>query len=271
MRGCDVVVHLAWIVGSMRDAAARRAVDLGGTEHVLQAMQRSGARRLVFASSVTAYGSTPEHPQPYVEDDPLVSNQPSAYASHKAEAEQMIAAAPVEAVLPRAAVVVGRKVDNSVRTVFASPVLAAVRGDDPRVQVVHHDDVARFYVDAVFGTRTGAVNLAAADVVTIDEAARLLGKRVVRLPERVVSAFLRTSWALGAGPIDPGEFNSMRYLPLVDTTRLREEWGFEPEYTTRAALADFRVALDQVVALGRWTWRRRGNRAGRDHGDGHAS
>jgi hypothetical protein len=58
--------------------------------------------------------------------------------------------------------------------------------------------------------------------------------------------------------MDPGEFNSMRYLPIVDVTRLHHEWGFVPEYSTRAALADFRTALDGVVSVGRWTVRRPG-------------
>ncbi len=260
MRGCDVVVHLAWVVGSMRDRSTRRAIDLGGTRNVLAAMASTGCGRLVFASSVTAYGSVPDHPEPYVEGDTLATEQPSAYASHKAEAELMIAAAGVEAVLPRVAVVVGRHVDNAVRMVFAAPVLAAVRGDDPQVQAVHQDDVGRFFVEACLGSRTGPVNLAASDVVTMDEAARLLGKRIVRVPEPAVKAFLHGGWALRVGAIDPGEFNSLRYLPIADTTRLREEWGFVPEYSTTRALADFRRSLEHVVGLGRFEVRRPGRR-----------
>jgi nucleoside-diphosphate-sugar epimerase len=263
MRGCDVVAHLAWVVGSMHDEQARDAIDLGGTANVLAAMARTGCGRLVFASSVTAYGSVPDHPEPYTEADPLRADQPSAYASHKAQAEALIADAGVEAVLPRAAVVVGRAVDNAVRNVFAAPMIAAIRGDEMRVQVVHQDDVARFYEDACVGTRIGAVNLAAPDVIGIEEAAQILGKRVVRLPAGVVKAFVRATWTTRLGAMDPGEFNSMRYLPLVDVSRLHDEWGFVPEYSTTAALADFRTALDGVVGVGRWIVRRPGRRLGR--------
>lgn len=257
MHGCDVVAHLAWVVGSMHDEPVRRGIDLGGTKNVLEAMSTTGCGRLVFASSVTAYGSVPDHPAPYTESDPLQPEQPSRYASHKARAEAMIAASGVEAVVPRAAVVVGRAVDNAVRTVFAAPAIAAVRGDDMRVQVVHHDDVGRFYAEACVGRRTGPVNLAAADVVGIEEAAAILGKRLVRLPVSAVKALVRATWVMRIGAMDPGEFNSMRHLPIVDVSRLREEWGFEPEYSTAAALADFRTALDRVIGLGRWTVARR--------------
>jgi len=261
MRGCDVVAHLAWVVGSMHDEPARREIDLGGTANVLEAMSATGCGRLVFASSVTAYGSVPDHPAPYTESDPLQTEQPSRYAAHKAHAETMIAAAGVEAVLPRAAVVVGRAVDNAVRTVFAAPVIAAVRGDDMRVQVVHHDDVGRFYAEACVGTRTGPVNLAAADVIGIEEAATILGKRLVRLPISALEAFVRATWFMRLGAMDPGEFNSMRYLPIVDASRLHDEWGFAPEYSTVAALADFRIALDRVIGVGRFTVPRRARRA----------
>jgi len=256
MRGCDVTVHLAWVVGSMHDAPRREEIDLGGTANVLAAMEAVGCGRLVFASSVTAYGSDPTHHHPYTEDEPVVGDQPSAYAAHKARAERLVAESGVEAVVPRAAVVVGAQVDNSIRTVFAAPVLAAVRGDQPQVQVVHPDDVGRFYVEACLGSRTGPVNLAAPDVVPIEEAARLLGKRLVRLPEAVVRGVVRATWALRVGAIDPGELTAMRQLPLVDVTRLRDEWGFEPEHSSADALAEFGRALARVVGIGRWTVRR---------------
>jgi nucleoside-diphosphate-sugar epimerase len=252
VQGCDVVAHLAWVVSPSKDREATAAVDIGGTENILAAMRAKGVRRLVFASSVTAYGATPEHPQPYHEDEPLDPDPAFAYASHKAEAERLIAASGVDAVVVRAAVVVGAQVDNSVRQVFAAPVLAAIRGDDMRVQAVHQDDVGRFYADACLGDRTGTVNLAADDVLDIDEVGELLGKRVLRVPEAVVGAFLRTTWALGLGALDPAGFAAMRWLPIADTTRLGEEWGFRCEHTTASALADFRTALAGRVAVGRF-------------------
>jgi nucleoside-diphosphate-sugar epimerase len=257
MEGCDVVAHLAWIVGSVRNVQMRRDVDLGGTRNVLDAMHAVGCGRLVFASSATVYGTDPAHPRPYTEDEVLDPRQPSAYGAHKAMAEQMITAAGVPAALPRAAVIVGREVDNEVRRLFAAPAVVAVRGDDMRLQVVHTDDVARFFADACRSDRTGPVNLAPADIIGVDEAARLLGRRVVRLPSRVVSAFVSATWATRVGAISPGEFAAMRHLPLVDPTRLREEWGFHPAWSTVAALDDFRFALDRVGALGRFEWHRR--------------
>ena len=252
MRGCDVVAHLAWVVSPSKNRAATASIDIGGTEHVLAAMHATGCGRLVFASSVTAYGATPDHPQPYREDEPLEPDPDFAYACHKAYAEHLIADAGIDAVVVRAAIVVGAQVDNSVRQVFAAPVVAAISGDDMRLQAVHQDDVGRFYAEACLGSRTGTVNLAADDVLSIDEVGERLGKRVVRLPEPVVAAFVRSTWTLGLGRLDPGGFAAMRWLPIADTTRLKDQWGFRCAHTTASALEDFRTALAGRIALGRF-------------------
>jgi nucleoside-diphosphate-sugar epimerase len=252
MRGCDVVVHLAWVVEPSKDRPRTEAIDLGGTRNVLAAMRVTDCGRLVFASSVTAYGASPDHPRPYREDDALDPDPAFAYAWHKAAAERLIAEAGVPAVVVRAAIVIGARVDNAVRQVFAAPVLAAIRGDDMKFQAVHQDDVGRFYAEACLGERTGTVNLAADDVLGIDEVGARLGKRVVRLPEAAVAAFVRSTWTLGLARLDPGGFAAMRWLPIADTTRLREEWGYRCEHTTASGLDDFRAALAGRVALGRF-------------------
>lgn len=54
-RGADVVFHCAAIVSFEPDAdAAMERTNVGGTRNVVEAMRRSGARRLVHCSSATA-------------------------------------------------------------------------------------------------------------------------------------------------------------------------------------------------------------------------
>ncbi|HEX7525207.1 MAG TPA: NAD-dependent epimerase/dehydratase family protein, partial [Gaiellaceae bacterium] len=71
MAGCDAVVHLAWFMHSGQPTEVVRGVNVGGAANVLAAMERTGCARLVFSSSVTAYGSHGDHPQRYTEDEPL--------------------------------------------------------------------------------------------------------------------------------------------------------------------------------------------------------
>lgn len=256
MKDCDVVVHLAWVVRPIKDVAHARSIDIGGTSAVLDAMERTGCGRLVFAGSVTAYGIHDDHPQRWCEDEPTDPAQAFTYGAHKAQAEALIARSGVDAVVPRAAVVVGRHTDNAVRSVYSAPVLATSRRGESMFQAVHHDDVGRFYEEVCFSDRTGVVNLAARDVLSMGEVGELLDKRVVPVSESAVRRAIGALWSVGLGTIDPAASDLIRYLPLADTTRLREVWGFIPEYTTADALLDFREAIRGRVALGRFEFDR---------------
>lgn len=260
MAGCDVVVHLAWVVRPIKDLAHARSIDIGGTKAVLDAMERTGCGRLVFAASVTAYGHRPGHPQRWREDEPTDPGQRFTYGAHKAQAEALIHQAEVEAVLPRAAVVVGRQTDNSVRSVFSAPFLATLKGEQTMIQAVHHDDVGRFYELACFSDRTGPVNLAADDVITMEEAGVLLDKRVLAVSERTLNGVVRSMWALGLGTLDPDGSDAIRWLPIADTTHLREDWDFECEFSTADALLDFRDAIDGRVTFGKFEFTRSSRR-----------
>src|SRR5919112_110276 len=55
LRGCDAVVHLAWLIQPMRDREVLRRVNVHGTEQVLRSAARAGVTTVVHMSSVGAY------------------------------------------------------------------------------------------------------------------------------------------------------------------------------------------------------------------------
>ena len=255
MDGCDVVIHTAWTVESMADRAAADAVDLGGTRNVLDAIDRTGTGRLVFTSSVTAYGSDPNHPERYTEDEPLRPDPAFAYGANKAAAEAMINARDVPAVIVRAAATLGRGVDNIPAHTFAGPAMVGVAGEETPWQLVHQDDVARFCADVAVGSlagRTGTVNLAADDVLTLEELAAALERPVRRLPEAAVRRMLDTMWRLGIGEVPPVAFEALRCMPVADTTRLHQEWGFRCVWSSLETARDAARSMRRHMYLGKY-------------------
>lgn len=253
--GADVVVHLAWLLEANRDPKRAEALNLGGTRNVLDAMTRHGVGRLVFASSVMAYGSHADHPEPYDEDEPLRATL--RYGDHKRRAEAEIADRGIPAVVVRPAAVLGRDVRNAVSDAFATPVLIGSKAHETKWQLAHQQDVSRFLADAATGTRTGTVNLAAADVVPLEEAGRLLGKRVVRLAPSTLSRAARALYALHLSEIEPAGVEALAAMPIADTSRLRHEWGFECAWSTRDTFVDARHSIDRYLVVGRWRHERR--------------
>lgn len=252
MDGCDAVVHLAWVVVPERDETTIHDINLGGTDNVLAAMERTGCSRLVFASSVTAYGSDPAHPEPYRESEPLRPDLRFHYGADKRRAEERIAESGVDAVVARAATVLGRGVTNTIAHVFAQPAVMGIRGASQRWQFLHQDDIARFLSEATRATRTGVVNVAAPDILELEEVADILDKRVVELPPTVAEKLAAATWKLGIGEVDPDSAAAMQHLPTVDTTVLREEWEFDCAWSSAETLVDARFRLDKIRQLGRF-------------------
>jgi UDP-glucose 4-epimerase len=79
--GADFVFHLAAlpsVARSVADPIASHEVNVTGTLHVLQAARKSGARKVVYASSSSLYGNTPTLPKH--EDMPVSPLSPYAAA-----------------------------------------------------------------------------------------------------------------------------------------------------------------------------------------------
>src|SRR5450631_3854413 len=66
VKGADVVVHLAFLIRGGLDET--REVNLRGSRNVFEAAVAAGAKRLVYTSSVAAYGFGAEHPGSLTED-----------------------------------------------------------------------------------------------------------------------------------------------------------------------------------------------------------
>src|SRR3954453_9541294 len=160
--GAEVAVHLAFAIFGGRDET--RQVNLQGTRNVFEAAISAGVKRLVYASSVAAYGFHPENPQPLTEDVPARGSEGFYYSRQKAELEdlldELLLGSGVEAYVFRPCIVAGPRATMLIeQTVEAGrvgdpvplvrkgveklPLVAPVLPDPGTpIQLVHHDDVA---------------------------------------------------------------------------------------------------------------------------------
>ena len=238
MDRCDTVVHLAWALSGSVTHAEAEPINIGGTRNVLQAMAESGCRRLVFASSVTAYGAHTNHSDPWLEHEKLDPAYGLVYEWHKAQAETMIVESGVEAVRVRPTVTVGRDAHNAPANVYRQPAVPSL-GGTAKIQMVHQDDVGRFFAHACESTAVGAVNLAADDVLTWAEVARLARRPAAPTPPRLVVPAVRAiSRIARVARSAPELIDLFLHWPIADTTRLKEDFGFRLGYTSAEAIAD---------------------------------
>ena len=155
----DVVVHLAFIIMGSREESAR--VNLAGTRNVFEAtVAAARPRRLVYTSSVAAYGYHADNPTPITEDAAPQGSPEHYYSEQKAACEsalrEITAGSSLEVFVLRPSIVAGPKatlladampwnqLPSPVRRLTQSLPLPKPLLPDPGtpLQLVHHDDVA---------------------------------------------------------------------------------------------------------------------------------
>src|SRR5690242_1263768 len=169
VEGVDVVVHLAFIILGGHEETRR--INLEGSRNVFRAARNVG--RLVYTSSVAAYGFHGDNPQPLTEDVAPRGSEHFYYSAQKAELERALHeeldGSDTEAYVLRPCIVAGPDALMLMRQLPRARVPGPLRRAVPPVlpdpgipfQLVHHDDVASALVAAARGTgEPGAYNLA---------------------------------------------------------------------------------------------------------------
>jgi nucleoside-diphosphate-sugar epimerase len=252
----DVVVHLAFII--VAGSSESEHINLEGSRNVFEATVAAGAKRLVYASSVAAYGF-PALDRPIVEDDPATGNANMPYSHHKAEVEALMSDVlengetdayifrPCIVAGPEAPILVnqipyvrwGDRLPGAVRALFdVVPILRPVI-PDPGVpfQLVHHDDVADALCAAVAGRgEPGAYNLAGDGTITMADLARALGYYAVPVPDLAVDAAAEVVARLPFMPDEVAWIEAVRRPTLMDTGRARRLLGWRPEHDAAETL-----------------------------------
>lgn len=257
--GSDVVVHLAFAIFGSREET--RKVNLEGTRNVFEVAIRAGVKRLVYASSVAAYGFHPDNPQPLTEDVPARGTDSFYYSAQKAELEdlltELLPGSGVEAYVFRPCIVAGPRA-----TMLIEQTVDAVRVGDPApllrkgieklplvrpvlpdpgisIQLVHHDDVARAMGAAICGHGPpGVYNLAGEGEIQISDIAQELGWRSVPMPGPAVSLGAAAARRLTFASSKLEWATALDTPVLMDTAKARRDLDWKPRHDARRTLRD---------------------------------
>lgn len=259
VKGADVVMHLAFII--FGDPGEAHRINTEGSRNVFEATVAAKAKRLVYTSSVAAYGFHPDNPQPLTEDVPTAGTDSFYYSAHKAELEQVLdevlAGTKVDAYVFRPCIVAGAGAPTLIETMikmlpvfgqlriarrladqipFLGPVLP-----DPGVdfQLVHSDDVAAALVAAVEGAgEPGRYNLAGPGSMSVTRMARSLGWWSFPIPAAAVGALDDVLSKLPGLPAVTAWLTAFRVPVLMDTRKAREQLGWDPQWDAESTLRE---------------------------------
>jgi UDP-glucose 4-epimerase len=257
--GADVVVHLAFAI--MGSAEETSSVNLRGSRNVFGAAIGAGAARLVYASSVAAYGFHADNPALLTEDLPARGTRRHYYSAQKAELElalgEMLDGSSTEAYVFRPCIVAGPDALTLVQSIpyvtisdrLPGPVLRALELmpalkpviPDPGVpfQLVHHDDVASALRAAVLGRGApGVYNLAGDGTLTMADLADALGWYSFPVPDLALGAASELVARLPFIPAEAQWIESLRRPVLMDTAKARRALRWRPRHDARETLRE---------------------------------
>ncbi len=252
----DTIVHTFLLVDSTRATGRRlHEINVIGTMNLFAAASTpsSTVSNVVVKSSALVYGSTPRDPNWFTESTSRKSTVGTAVERSLLEVEGYVRDFAidnphVEVTLLRFSNVLGPRLSTPFSKALRLPAVPSVLGFDPRIQLVHEDDVVRSLLFAMGESHPGIYNVAGDGLLPWSEIARICDKPTFPMP------FLGTNLAtaplrrLGVD-IPPELIGLLRHGRGIDNRRLKET-GFEYSYTTAGATQAFIEAVRLRSTIG---------------------
>ncbi len=243
----DTVVHMAMVAtpGGAGGRSSMKEINVIGTMQLLAACQTvPSVRKLVVQSSVSVYGASPRDPAKFTEDlSPRVQPR-TGFGKDSVEIETYVrglARRRPDVVVStlRLANLMGAGVASTTTRYLALPVVPRVLGFDARLQFLHPSDAVSALLLVTRRDVPGTFNVAASDIVTMSQAVRQMGRPEVGIPQSLAPLVAATFRQARLSDFSADQIDALTYGRGMDTARFREATGFEPVYSSQAALAEF--------------------------------
>ena len=251
----DTVVHTP-LLGRGRGARPHSELGVVGTMQLLGACQKSDTvRQLVLRSTTAVYGCSPSDPAVFTEDMQTCGYPVSGYAKEAVEIEGYVRGfqrrrGDIAVTVLRLAGLIGPSIETALGRYLAMPFVPTSIGFDPRLQLLHSDDAVEVLRRAAVERHPGVFNVAGDGVVYLSQAIRRAGRVRLPVPAPAVSAVGALVRNSGALELSAEQAEYLNFGRVVDAGRLREEFGFVPQYSTEAALEDYLSAHPSLARLG---------------------
>ena len=233
-QGCDVVVHLAFIVAAIHDREAIYDINTRGSRNVLNACEEAGVGKLVVASSVAAYGRQPRDNRRITEDTPRRGDSASYYLHTKRLLEEdldLFEKRNPKIVLTRIrpSILLGKNNRNFVHELARFPRVPKVR-EGLYLPVVHEEDVIDAFELAVMKDAPGPFIISLPEPTSMEDMARALDKDTISMSRAQLLFLSRLGFKLHLTLFSPDWIVSGDTQWRFDISRAKNVLGWEPKH-----------------------------------------
>src|SRR4029077_14976736 len=261
----DTVVHAAAASYAPRSGgrAALKELNVMGAIQLFAACQKApSVRRVVLKSTSEVYGSSARDPVLFTESSSRRRPPGEGFARDSIDIEGYARGLgrrrpDIAVSILRLANMIGPAMDTALSRYLAGPVVPTVIGHDARLQLLHEQDALGALERATMAGKPGTYHVGAPGIIMMSQAVRRLGKvgapgiimmsQAIRRSGRVPLPVPRSAlWAVDSlrratryTELDREQLDYLSYGRVMDTTRMRNDLGYNPKWTTAEAFDDY--------------------------------
>jgi UDP-glucose 4-epimerase len=259
--GVDTVVHASLSANPAGSGGRSSMMEMNviGSMQLLAACQQAeSVRKLVVKSTTVVYGASPRDPALFTEEMTPKSLPRSGYGKDAVEIEGYVRGfsrrrPDVTVTLLRFTNFIGPRIQTVLTRYFSLPVVPTVLGYDARVQMLHEQDALAVLQRATTEDLPGVFNVGGDEVLLLSQAIRRAGRLALPVPLPAAAPISRLYRSAARIDFSPEQMRFLNFGRVVDTTRLKKEFGYTPQWTTVQAFDDFVAGRGlQPVIDSRW-------------------
>lgn len=227
----ESVLHLGRLGSSSTLGNIHKRIDINliGTNTILELSHKFQAKKVVILSTHHVYGALPDNPMFLKEDAPLRASFKYAELRDVVEMDQMCTnwmwknQNHIDTIVLRPSNIIGPQIKNSITQYLKTPYAPLPVDYNPMFQFIHEFDMANMIVNALEKLTTGIYNVTGDDVISLHDAAEIIGAKKLLVPIFVVeqlAKILTPVWKFPLYLIDYIKFPS-----TLDNSELKKILG----------------------------------------------
>ena len=243
----DTVVHAAAASYAPRSGgkAALKELNVMGAIQLFAACQKApSVRRVIVKSTSEVYGSSPFDPVMFTEAGSSRRPPSDGFARDSIDIEGYARGLgrrrpDIAVTILRLANMIGPAMDTALSRYLSAPVVPTIFGRDSRLQLLHEQDALGALERASVAGKAGTFNVGASGVIMMSQAIRRAGRVPLPVPRFALSAADSLWRATRYTEVDREQLDYLSYGRVMDTTRMQNDLGYSPKWTTAEAFDDY--------------------------------
>ncbi len=227
----DTILHLGRLGHSPASGNINKRIDINlvGTNTILELAHKFHSKKVVILSTHHVYGALSDNSMFLREDAPLRGSFKYAELRDVVEMDQMCTnwmwknQNHIDTVVLRPCNIIGPQIKNAITQYLKTPYAPLPIDYNPMFQFVHEFDMATIIVRSAESLKTGIYNVAGDDVISLHEAASIVGVRKTKVPIIALEQLAKFVTPLWKFPLYLMDY--LKFPSTLDNSEIKKNLG----------------------------------------------